>query len=74
MIVPFSAMDFLARAQAVYGDRTGVVDEPESRSWPGPRRRGWINSASVLVIGSPMSHRTPVDCSPPSSACVDLDE
>lgn len=29
MIVPFSAMDFLARALAVYADRTGVVDEPD---------------------------------------------
>lgn len=29
MIVPFSAMDFLARALAVYGERIGLVDEPE---------------------------------------------
>ncbi|MBO9524261.1 MAG: AMP-binding protein [Nocardioidaceae bacterium] len=29
MIVPFSASDFLARALAVYGDRVGVVDEPD---------------------------------------------
>ncbi len=29
MIVPFSASDFLARALAVYGDRTGIVDEPD---------------------------------------------
>lgn len=29
MIVPFSAMDFLARALAVYGERTGLVDEPD---------------------------------------------
>ncbi|GAA1897760.1 AMP-binding protein [Lapillicoccus jejuensis] len=28
MIVPFSVSDFLARAAAVYGERTGVVDEP----------------------------------------------
>ncbi|MDQ2758757.1 MAG: AMP-binding protein [Actinomycetota bacterium] len=28
MIVPFSANDFLARALAVYGERVGVVDEP----------------------------------------------
>ena len=29
MIVPFSAADFLARALAVYGERTGIVDEPD---------------------------------------------
>ncbi len=28
MIVPFSANDFLARARAVYGERTGIHDEP----------------------------------------------
>ncbi|MEP6814705.1 MAG: AMP-binding protein, partial [Marmoricola sp.] len=29
MIIPFSANDFLARALAVYADRTGIVDEPD---------------------------------------------
>ena len=29
MIVPFSVCDFLDRAVTVYGDRTGVVDEPD---------------------------------------------
>ena len=29
MIVPFSAADFLDRALAVYGERTGIVDEPD---------------------------------------------
>jgi fatty-acyl-CoA synthase len=29
MIVPFSVNDFLARALAVYGERTGIVDEPD---------------------------------------------
>jgi fatty-acyl-CoA synthase len=29
VIVPFSAADFLNRALAVYGDRTGIVDEPD---------------------------------------------
>jgi len=29
MIVPFSVSDFLDRARAVYGERTGVVDEPD---------------------------------------------
>ena len=29
MIVPFSARDFLDRAAAVYGERTGIIDEPD---------------------------------------------
>ena len=29
MIVPFSVTDFIERAAAVYGDRVGVVDEPD---------------------------------------------
>jgi fatty-acyl-CoA synthase len=29
MIIPFSVMDFLHRAVAVYGDRVGIVDEPD---------------------------------------------
>jgi fatty-acyl-CoA synthase len=29
MIVPFSVMDFLHRAVAVYADRVGIVDEPD---------------------------------------------
>ncbi len=29
MIVPFSISDFLDRAATVYGDRTGIVDEPD---------------------------------------------
>ena len=29
MIVPFSISDFLDRARTVYGERTGVIDEPD---------------------------------------------
>ncbi len=29
MFVPFSVTDFIARAETVYGDRVGVVDEPD---------------------------------------------
>ncbi|HJQ04616.1 MAG TPA: AMP-binding protein [Nocardioides sp.] len=29
MLVPFSVSDFLDRAEHVYGDRTGIVDEPQ---------------------------------------------
>jgi acyl-CoA synthetase (AMP-forming)/AMP-acid ligase II len=34
MIVPFSARDFLDRAEAVYGGRVGVVDEPDQPAEP----------------------------------------
>jgi fatty-acyl-CoA synthase len=35
MIVPFSVGDFLQRATTVYGDRIGIVDEPDqpAKSW-----------------------------------------
>jgi acyl-CoA synthetase (AMP-forming)/AMP-acid ligase II len=35
MIVPFSVSDFLHRATTVYGDRVGIVDEPDqpAPSW-----------------------------------------
>ena len=35
MIVPFSVSDFLHRATTVYGDRIGIVDEPDqpAPSW-----------------------------------------
>ena len=29
MIIPFSVLDFLHRAVSVYGERVGVVDEPD---------------------------------------------
>ncbi|MEU0433903.1 AMP-binding protein [Streptomyces sp. NPDC006290] len=37
MLVPFGARDFLDRAVTVYGDRVGVVDEPDqpAESWEG---------------------------------------
>ena len=34
MIVPFSVSDFIERALTVYGDRTGVVDEPDQPAAP----------------------------------------
>ena len=34
MIVPFSVSDFLERALGVYGDRVGVVDEPDQPAEP----------------------------------------
>ncbi|MPY77659.1 MAG: AMP-binding protein [Actinophytocola sp.] len=34
MFVPFSARDFLDRAENVYGERTGIVDEPDQPAEP----------------------------------------
>ncbi|GAA5111563.1 AMP-binding protein [Haloechinothrix salitolerans] len=34
MFVPFSARDFLDRAETVYGERTGIVDEPDQPAEP----------------------------------------
>ena len=34
MIVPFSVSDFIDRAVQVYGDRVGVVDEPDQPAPP----------------------------------------
>src|SRR6476661_6742764 len=34
MIVPFSVSDFIERAAAVYGERTGVTDEPDQPAAP----------------------------------------
>ncbi|MFE1288474.1 AMP-binding protein [Streptomyces sp. NPDC058751] len=34
MLVPFGALDFLDRAVTVYGDRLGVVDEPDQPAEP----------------------------------------
>ncbi|RVU27376.1 AMP-dependent synthetase [Streptomyces antnestii] len=34
MYVPFGALDFLERAATVYGDRVGVVDEPDQPAEP----------------------------------------
>ncbi len=40
MIVPFSVSDFIERAAAVYGERTGVTDEPDQPATPlGPDGR-----------------------------------
>ena len=34
MFVPFGARDFVDRAVTVYGERTGVIDEPEQPAEP----------------------------------------
>jgi acyl-CoA synthetase (AMP-forming)/AMP-acid ligase II len=60
MIVPFSISDFLYRAEAVYGDRVGLVDEPNqpAPSWGeltyrevGERARGIATKLDHLGVG-----------------------
>jgi len=60
MIVPFSVNDFVDRAVTVYGDRTGVVDEPDqpAPSWGaltyrelGDRARAIAARLDALGIG-----------------------
>ena len=60
MIVPFSVSDFLHRATTVYGDRVGVVDEPDqpAPSWGeltyrevGERARQMAARLDALGIG-----------------------
>ena len=69
MIVPFSVNDFLDRALAVYGDRIGIVDEPDQPAPSlgdltyAPRRRAGAgdggqarpSSASTSATASPSS-------------------
>ncbi len=60
MIVPFSVSDFLDRAVTVYGERRGVVDEPDqpARSWGeltyrelGERAKGIAAKLDELGVG-----------------------
>ena len=60
MIVPFSVSDFLDRAVTVYGERGGVVDEPDqpATSWGeltyrelGERAKGIAAKLDELGIG-----------------------
>ena len=39
MKVPLSVVDFLRRAEQVYGDRVALVDEPDQPASPWPTRR-----------------------------------
>ena len=81
MLVPFSVADFIDRAVQVYGERTGVVDEPDQ---PAPslgeltyaqvgdlaRRQAahLDSSASASVTGWRWSATTAPGCSRRSSA------
>lgn len=67
MLVPFGALDFLDRAVTVYGDRLGVVDEPEqpAEPWQGLtyRRVGELaraQAAGLDALGVPLGARVAV--------------
>ncbi|MEJ7796023.1 MAG: AMP-binding protein, partial [Nocardioides sp.] len=49
MHVPFSVSDFIDRAVGVYGDRVGVVDEPEQ---PAPVLGGAGGDLTYAEIGA----------------------
>ncbi|MGQ4377460.1 AMP-binding protein [Streptomyces sp. SAS_267] len=67
MLVPFGARDFLDRAVTVYGDRLGVVDEPDqpAEPWEGLtyRRVGELaraQAAGLDALGVPHGARVAV--------------
>ncbi|MFG2503859.1 AMP-binding protein [Streptomyces sp. NPDC048441] len=67
MFVPFGALDFLDRATSVYGDRVGIVDEPEqpAEPWQGLtyRRVGELaraQAAGLDALGVPHGARVAV--------------
>ncbi|GAA3121923.1 AMP-binding protein [Streptomyces rectiviolaceus] len=67
MFVPFGALDFLDRATAVYGDRVGIVDEPDqpAEAWEGLtyRRVGELaraQAAGLDALGVPHGARVAV--------------
>ncbi|MFJ4191160.1 AMP-binding protein [Kitasatospora sp. NPDC089509] len=53
MQIPLSVLDFLDRAELVYGDRVGIVDEPEqpAESWGGPSYRRIAELARAQAAG-----------------------
>ncbi len=53
MFVPLTVNDFLARAQAVYGDRIAVVDEPDQPAAPfGPLTYSQLAAAARSLAGA----------------------
>ncbi|MFF1698189.1 AMP-binding protein [Streptomyces sp. NPDC058257] len=67
MFVPFGALDFLDRATTVYGDRVGIVDEPDqpAEPWQGLtyRRVGELaraQAAGLDALGVPHGARVAV--------------
>lgn len=53
MIVPFSVNDFIDRADAVYGERTGIVDEPQQPA----DDLGSLTYAEARALGRRMAAR-----------------
>jgi acyl-CoA synthetase (AMP-forming)/AMP-acid ligase II len=53
MIVPFSVMDFLNRAVAVYADRVGIVDEPDQPA----ESLGDVSYGRVAALAAAMAAR-----------------
>src|SRR3954468_13196233 len=53
MMTPFNVLDFLDRAEVVYGDRIGVVDEPDqpADSWGEMTWRQVAARARALAAG-----------------------
>ena len=82
MRVPLTVNDFIERAELVYGDRVGVVDEPDqpAESWgsatwreiaracPRAGRRASTRSVSGAVSASRSCRTTRRACSRRSSA------
>lgn len=56
MIVPFSVSDFIDRAVTVYGDRTGVVDEPVQPASP-LGGEGGLTYAEVAALAARQAAR-----------------
>jgi acyl-CoA synthetase (AMP-forming)/AMP-acid ligase II len=50
MIVPFSVSDFIDRAVQVYGERVGVVDEPDQPAPPLGTERGELTYAEMGAL------------------------
>ncbi|MET9409863.1 AMP-binding protein [Streptomyces sp. NPDC002935] len=73
MLVPFGARDFLDRAVTVYGDRVGVVDEPDqpAEPWEGLtyRRVGELARAQAAGLDAlDVPHGARVAVASPNSA------
>ena len=59
MKIPFNIIDFLDRAEHVYGDRIGVVDEPD-QPWAWSAATAWRSCRTTAPGCSSRSSRSPV--------------
>src|SRR6476620_8358004 len=67
MRVPLTVNDFLERAELVYGDRVGVIDEPdqpaaswESRTWREIAQRARAQAAGLDALGLGVGERVAI--------------